>query len=87
MEFATLKKSLNRMISRMVENVFFWITVVPVISGMSCTIYLRTLMTGTTIDSKKHCKIEFGAYAEAYVKPYHATPRNPVYNQLSALDQ
>ena len=30
-------------------------------------------MTGTTIDFKKHCKIEFGAYAKAHDKTF---PRN-----------
>ena len=37
---------------------------------MSYTISLWTLMTGTTIGFKKHCKIEFGTYAEAHKKSF-----------------
>ena len=51
------KKLPNRMISCMVGNAVFWLNAPPVNSGMSCTISTRTLMTGTTIDFKKHCKI------------------------------
>ena len=61
------------MIFRMVESAFFWLNALPVNSGMSCTISLRTLMTGTTIEFNKHCKIEFGAYTKAHEKTF---PRN-----------
>ena len=45
----------NRMISRMVENAFF-INALPINSGMSSTIYLQTLMTGTTINLENTAK-------------------------------
>ena len=51
----------------------FGLNVLSINSGTSCTIYLRTLVTGTTIEFSKHCKTEFGAYAEAHKKTF---PRN-----------
>ena len=63
----------NRMISCMVENAVFWLNALPVNSGMSWKISPRTLMTGTTIVFKKHCKIELGAYTEAHKENF---PRN-----------
>ena len=62
------KKCSNRMISIMVENAVLCINGLPVNSGMSYMISLQTHMTGTIIDFKKHCKIEFNAYAEAHEK-------------------
>ena len=78
------KKSPNRMISCMVGNAVFWINAIPVNSGTLCTISLQTLMTGTTIYFKKHCKINFGAYTEAHKTNFHPTPCNPALNLISA---
>ena len=64
------KKSSYRMISRMVENTFFWLKALAKNSGTSSTISPQTLMTGTTIDFSKHYKIEFGAYAEAQKRTF-----------------
>ena len=47
----------NRIISCIVENALFWINALPVNIRMSCTISPRTLLMGTTIDFKKHCRI------------------------------
>ena len=58
--FLPYQKFANRMISCMVDNAVFWLNVLLVNIGMSRTISLQMLMTGTTIDSSKHCKIEFG---------------------------
>ena len=58
----------NRIISRMLENTVFWINALPINSGMSYTISPQTLMTWTTINFNKQCKIEFGIYAEAHQK-------------------
>ena len=67
------KKSPNRIISRMVENAFFWVNALPINSGMSSTISPWTLVTRAAIDFSKHCKIEFGVYAEAHKTIF---PRN-----------
>ena len=59
----------------MVENTILRLNALPVKSGTSSTISPQTLMTGTTIGFKKHCKIQFSAYAEAHEKtfPYNFT--------------
>ena len=64
------KNSPNRMIYRMLENTVFWLKALPINSSMSSTISPRTLMTGITIDFRKHYKIEFGAYAKAHEKTF-----------------
>ena len=61
------------MISRMMEFTVFWLNALPLNSGMSCKNSLRTLMTGTTIDVKKHWKFLFGAYVKAHKITF---PRN-----------
>ena len=58
------------MIYRMLENTVFWLNALPINSSMSSTISPRTLMTGITIDFRKHYKIEFGAYAKAHKKTF-----------------
>ena len=60
------QKPPNIMIYRIVENAVFWLNTLPVNSRMSFTVFPWTLMKGTTIDFKKQCKTEFGAYAEAH---------------------
>ena len=78
----TYKKFPNRMISRMAENAVFCLNALPINSGMYCKIYPRSIMTGTTINFKKHCKIEFGAYAEAHKNlsmQLHAVPHITCY--------
>ena len=75
------------MISHMVENAVFVPNALPINSGMIFTIFLWTLMMGTTINFKKHCKIRFGAYAEAHETNSHKNTRNPAQNRLYASDQ
>ena len=86
-ELVTLQKFPNIMISCMVENTVFWLNALPVNSGISCTISPQTLMTGTTIDFKKHRKLNLAHLPRHMKKPFHATPRNLTQNLLSALDQ
>ena len=65
--------------SCMVGNAVFWINALPVNRGMSSTIYPQTLIMGDTIVFKKHCNIEFGAYAEAHEKPF---PQNSMQSRI-----
>ena len=58
---------------RIVENTASWINAILVNSRMFYTISQWELTIGTTIDFKKSCKIEFGAYAEAHKNTF---PRN-----------
>ena len=68
MELAPLQKIPNIMISCMVGNALFCLNAIPINIGMYCKISPLTLVTRTTIDFKKHCKIEFGVYAEEHEK-------------------
>jgi hypothetical protein len=44
----------------------FWLNVFPPSSGVSSTYSPQKIMTGTALDFTKHCKLPFGAYAEAH---------------------
>jgi hypothetical protein len=54
------------MIIEMLANVVLWINAFPPTSGVSKTFSPRTIMTGTTLNFNKHCKIHCGAYAEVH---------------------
>ena len=60
----------------LVEMVYYntmWINAFPAKYGVSNTISPRTMLTGVTLNYKKHCHLEFGAY----VQVHEATlPRN-----------
>ena len=70
MELVTLQKNPKQNDLQHVRKHSFWLNTLPVNSGMSCTISTQTLMTGNKIDFNKNCKIEFGAYVEAYEKKF-----------------
>jgi hypothetical protein len=55
----------GRMIIELVFNAALWLDAFPPLSGVSDTYSPRTIMTGTTLDFANHCKLPFGAYAEA----------------------
>jgi hypothetical protein len=46
--------------------VVLWLNAFPPSSGVSNTYSPRTIMTGTTLDYSKHCKLPFGAYVETH---------------------
>jgi hypothetical protein len=56
----------NRMIVELVTFVMLWLNAFPPSSGVSKTYSPRTIMTGTTLDYSKHCKLTFGAYVETH---------------------
>jgi hypothetical protein len=56
----------NRMIVELVTFVVLWLKAFPPSSGVSKTYSPRTIMTGTTLDYSKHCKLPFGAYVETH---------------------
>jgi hypothetical protein len=43
-----------------------WLNAFPPSSGLSQTYSPRTIMTGTTLDYSKHCRLFFGAYVETH---------------------
>jgi hypothetical protein len=56
----------GRIIIELVYYAAFWINEFPPSSGVSAFYSPRTIMTGTALDFAKHCKLPFGAYAEAH---------------------
>ena len=56
----------GRMVIELDKYVVFWVNVFPPKSGISKTYSPRTIMTGTTLDYKKHFRLEFGAYADTH---------------------
>jgi hypothetical protein len=53
-------------IIELVNFVTLWLNAFPSSSGVSDTFIPRTIMTGTTLDFAKHCKVPFGAYVETH---------------------
>jgi hypothetical protein len=56
----------GRIIIELVYYAAFWLNAFPPSSGVSTFYSPRTIMTGTALEFAKHCKIPFGAYAEAH---------------------
>jgi hypothetical protein len=54
------------MIIELVYYAALWLNAFPPSSGVSDTYSPSTIITGTTLDFAKHCKLPFGAYAEAH---------------------
>jgi hypothetical protein len=56
----------NRMVVELVNFVVLWLKAFPPSSSVSDTYSPMTIMTGTTLDYKKHYKLTFGAYLETH---------------------
>ena len=56
----------GRMVIELAKYVVLWVNAFPPKIGISKTYSPRTIMTGTTLDYKKHCRLDFGAYAETH---------------------
>jgi hypothetical protein len=56
----------SRMIIELIHFVVLWSNAFPPSSGVSNTYSPRTIMTGTTLDYNKHCRLPFGAYVETH---------------------
>lgn len=56
----------TRMIIELVYNSVFWLNAFPFEDGISSTLSPRVLVTGKPVDCAKHCRIEFGRYAQIH---------------------
>jgi uncharacterized membrane protein (DUF106 family) len=61
-----LKRLQSRVMIEMMQYVVLWLNGFPPLSGISQAFIPRTIMTGTMLGFKKHCKIPCGAYVEAH---------------------
>ena len=62
------------MISKMIYYSVLWVNGLPVGIDVYYTLSTHIIMTGTTVDCNKHCKIEFGAYSETHESPTTTKP-------------
>jgi hypothetical protein len=61
-----LKKNQNRMIVELVIFLVLWLNAFPPLIGVSKTYRPSTIMTSTTLDYAKHCKLPFRACVEMH---------------------
>jgi hypothetical protein len=54
------------MIVEMVLSATFWLNMFPHNDGISDVISPRGIIVGMTIDYAKHCRLEFGSYAQVH---------------------
>jgi hypothetical protein len=55
-----------RLIIEMAKASVFWRNAFPVVNGVSKDLSPRTIVTGQTIDFKRHCKYTFGEYVQTH---------------------
>jgi hypothetical protein len=53
-------------VTEMVSHSVFWLNMSPPTDGVSKTISQRNLIIGSSIDYHKHCRLEFGEYAQVH---------------------
>jgi hypothetical protein len=54
------------LVIEMVDAAVFWLNTFPYLRGVSKVLSPRTIITGQTISSKKHCKYSFGEYVQTH---------------------
>ena len=57
-----------RLIIEMVYSSVFWLNSFPPVDGVSTTLSPRSIVVGLNVDYNKHCRIEFGTYAQVHEK-------------------
>jgi hypothetical protein len=60
------KKMPSSMVVEMVHAGVFWLNMFPPEDGVSKTLSPRAIVTGLEADYNKHCRLEFGAYAQVH---------------------
>jgi len=56
----------SRMIIEMVKASVMWLNMFPAHNGISDTLSPRNIVTGQSVDYKRHCRIETGAYVQTH---------------------
>jgi hypothetical protein len=60
------KQMPGRMITEMVSHSVFWLNMFPPNDGISETMSPHSIITGQSVDYNKHCRLEFGEYAQVH---------------------
>jgi hypothetical protein len=59
----------RRVIIEAVTFVMFWLNSFPARGGVSCIYSPRTIIMGTTVSQRLHCRLPFSSYAEVHDNP------------------
>jgi hypothetical protein len=60
------KKIPSRMLAELIYSCTFWLNSFPHSDGISRTLSPRGIITGSCLDYKKHCQLEFGEYVHTH---------------------
>ena len=69
------------LVIEMAKTAVFWLNAFPVLGGASWDLSPRTILTGQKVDYKRHCRFQFGEYAQTHEE--HNNSMNP--RTVSAL--
>ena len=64
-----------RLVIEMAKTAVFWLNSFPVSKGASRDLSPRTILTGQKVDYKRHCRFQFGEYAQTHEE--HNNSMNP----------
>ena len=64
-----------RLIIKMAKTAVFWLSAFPTAGGVLQRMSLRTIITGQNVDYKRHCRFQFGEYAQTHKE--HNNSMNP----------
>ena len=64
-----------RLVIEMAKTAVFWLNAFPATGGVSQDLSPRTIMTGQRVDYKRHCRFQFGGYAQTHEE--HDNSMNP----------
>jgi hypothetical protein len=62
------KRMPARMTIEMAHASVFWLNIFPALDGVSGDLSPRALIVGMKLDCNKHCRLEFGSYAQVHEK-------------------
>ena len=65
----------TRLVIEMAKTTVFWLNAFPTAGGASQQMSPRTIVTGQQVDYKRHCRFQFGGYAQTHEE--HNNSMNP----------
>ena len=65
-----------RLVIEMAKTAVFWLNAFPTAGGASRQLSPRTIVTGQQVDYKRHCRFQFGEYAQTHEE--HNNSMNPM---------
>ena len=65
----------GRLVIEMAKTAVFWLNAFPPFGGASRDLSPRTILTGQKVDYKRHCRFQFGEYAQTHEE--HDNSMNP----------